>query len=166
MPPDLPGLTDRPRLTGRTTVPDRPGAPQPQFRPVRPWLRPVLTAVGAVSLGLGLLGLFLPLLPTTPFVLLTAACWGRSSPRFHAWLLRNPLVGPTIADWQTYGAISLRAKVLAIATLAVTLGLSIAFVVPLVHAQVALGLLGLAVALYLARLPTRPRARPVTVHER
>ncbi|CAM3687328.1 Inner membrane protein YbaN [Vibrio aerogenes CECT 7868] len=65
-----------------------------------------LTAAGFLSLGLGVLGIFLPLLPTTPFVLLASACFMRSSPRFHRWLLNHAVFGPVIKNWQTRRAIS------------------------------------------------------------
>ena len=57
-------------------------------------IRGVLFVAGGLSLLLGIIGAFLPLLPTVPFVLLTAMCWGRASPRFHAWLLNHQTFGP------------------------------------------------------------------------
>lgn len=61
-------------------------------------------------MGLGLLGVFLPLLPTTPFVLLAAFCFARSSERYHQWLLQHKIFGPLILNWQEHGVISLKAK--------------------------------------------------------
>ena len=65
---------------------------------------------GLVSLALGILGIFLPLLPTTPFVLLSAFCFSRGSQRLHDWLLAHPRLGPPILEWRDHGAISKRAK--------------------------------------------------------
>ncbi|SHO57807.1 YbaN family protein [Vibrio quintilis] len=65
-----------------------------------------LTGAGMLSLALGALGIFLPLLPTTPFILLASACFMRSSPRFHNWLLSHAVFGPMIENWQTRRAIS------------------------------------------------------------
>lgn len=76
-------------------------------------IRGVLFVAGGLSLLLGIIGAFLPLLPTVPFVLLTAMCWGRASPRFHAWLLNHQTFGPMVRDWRERGAIPRRAKYLA-----------------------------------------------------
>jgi uncharacterized protein len=70
-------------------------------------------AVGWLSLGLGVAGIFLPLLPTTPFLILTAYCFSKGSPRLHRWLLSQPQIGPIIIDWQERKVIRLRAKILA-----------------------------------------------------
>ncbi|MEM9384398.1 MAG: YbaN family protein [Pseudomonadota bacterium] len=82
-------------------------------------------SIGAIALALGALGVLLPLLPTTPFVLLAAYCFARSSRRCHRWLLEHALFGPLIIDWQREGAISRRAKVAAAVSMAAILILSI-----------------------------------------
>ena len=74
-------------------------------------LRLLLTASGWVSLALGIIGIFLPLLPTTPFVLLSAYCFSKSSPRLHSWLINQPRLGPMIQNWEQQGSISQNAKV-------------------------------------------------------
>lgn len=81
---------------------------------------------GCVSLGLGLMGMVLPLLPTVPFLLLAAFCFARSSERLHRWLLDHPRLGPPILDWQDRGAIRRRAKWLAGGSILVTFGISLA----------------------------------------
>ncbi|MGB3147866.1 MAG: YbaN family protein [Paracoccaceae bacterium] len=72
--------------------------------------RSIWLVAGLLSLALGIAGIFLPLLPTVPFLLLATLCFGRSSPRLHHWLITHPRLGPPIQDWQTHGAISRRAK--------------------------------------------------------
>ena len=69
---------------------------------------------------LAVLGVFLPLLPTTPFLLLAAFAFTRSSPRLHAWLLGHRHFGPLIEDWRRYGSIAPRAKATAVAVMAAT----------------------------------------------
>ncbi len=79
---------------------------------------------GLFSLLLGVIGMFLPLLPTVPLLLLAVFCFARSSERLHDWLVNHPRLGPPIRDWQRSGAISLPAKRLATASIA------LAFLIP------------------------------------
>lgn len=71
----------------------------------------LLALLGAVSLVLGVVGIFVPLLPTTPFLLLTAALWVRSSPRLYAWLLSHGRLGAYIRNYRENRAIPLQAKI-------------------------------------------------------
>jgi uncharacterized membrane protein YbaN (DUF454 family) len=77
------------------------------------WLRPVWLLAGWLALLLGFIGIFLPLLPTTPFVLLASYCFSRGSERWERWLLQHPRLGPMVRDWRTTRAVPLRAKQLA-----------------------------------------------------
>ena len=79
------------------------------------------------SLGLGLVGIFLPGLPTVPFVLLSAFAAARGSERLHGWLLANPRFGPWIRDWRCHGAVSRRAKRGALAMMAFSAALMLVF---------------------------------------
>ena len=83
-----------------------PGANRPLAWP----LRVALVCIGAISLAIGIIGLFVPGLPTTVFVLIAAACAARGSPRFHGWLLAHRQFGPIIRDWQDGGRVSRPAK--------------------------------------------------------
>lgn len=87
-----------------------------------PWL---WTAFGVMALGLGALGVVLPLLPTVPFLLLAAFCFARSSERLHNWLLTHPLFGPPIENWRQSGAISRRAKWAATLSIAAAFSISL-----------------------------------------
>lgn len=86
--------------------------------------RPFWLVIGLTSLALGIVGVVLPLLPTAPFVLLSAYCFARSSPRLHDWLLTHRSFGPLIRNWEQHRAIAPRAKLLALASMAVMLGMS------------------------------------------
>ena len=88
-------------------------------------MRTLWLVTGLVFLGLGVLGVFLPVLPTTPFLLVSAAAFARSSPRLHGWLLAHPVFGPPIRNWQENGAISTGAKRLAVTTMVAVLVLSL-----------------------------------------
>lgn len=82
-------------------------------------MRLTLLGLGWAMVGFGIAGIFLPLLPTTPFLLLAAWLFSRSSPRLEQWLFDHPMLGRPLRDWRESGAISRRAKFLAIALMGV-----------------------------------------------
>ncbi len=130
---------------------------QNRERPYGPrWQRALFFCMGSLFVGLATLGVVLPLLPTTPFLLLAAACYARSSQRFYDWLLANRVFGPTIRQWQENRCVPLRTKVVAITLLAITLGSSIVFFVPLWPVKILLLGVGIWVVQFLVRLPTTP----------
>jgi uncharacterized membrane protein YbaN (DUF454 family) len=81
--------------------------------------RALWLAAGVASLAVGLAGVFVPLLPTTPFVLLAAWCFSRGCRRCEAWLLAHPRLGPIVRDWREQRAVPLRAKQLATVMMAI-----------------------------------------------
>jgi uncharacterized protein len=83
----------------------------------KPLLRVFMLACAVLCLGLGVLGVFVPGLPTTPFILLAAACAARGSPRLLAWLEAHKVFGPMIIHWRAHGAVARRAKWLATVTM-------------------------------------------------
>lgn len=87
-------------------------------------------AFGLCAVALGLLGVVLPLLPTTPFLLLAAFAFARSSPRMHDWLHTHDKFGPLIENWRRHGAIDRRTKVIAAIVIAATFGGSALFGAP------------------------------------
>ncbi len=114
--------------------------------------KPIYFALGWLALGLGLLGIPLPGLPTTPFLLLAGFFFSRSSRRVHDWLTGHPLFGPPIRDWAERGAISRRAKGLAMLSIAAVFVLSLALGVP-GWALAAQGVILGAVALFILTRP-------------
>lgn len=86
-------------------------------------------ALGFVALSLGVIGIPMPVLPTTPFLLLAAWCFARSSERWHQWLLTNKTFGPVISNWEKRRCISLRTKIIAISSMVVLGGSSVAFAI-------------------------------------
>ena len=87
-------------------------------------------AVGLTALGLAAVGVLLPLIPTTPLVILAAFCFMKSSQRLHDWLVSHRVFGPMIVDWRRYGAISRTAKRIAIASMGAVFLLSVAIQAP------------------------------------
>jgi uncharacterized membrane protein YbaN (DUF454 family) len=120
-------------------------------------VRVLFNIAGAIALGLGVLGIFLPLLPTTPFVLLAAACFARGSERFHQWLLANRTFGPMVYEWERHRSLPYRTKITAIVLMSVTMSISIFFFVKPLWLQVGLALFGVGLAVWMYRLPSRDR---------
>ena len=118
-------------------------------------VRGLLMAAGAICVVLGLIGIFLPLLPTTPFMLLAAACFARSSRRFHQWLLANRTFGPLIREWERHRSIPRRTKLTAIGLMSLTLAVSIVFFVEPRWLQAVLAAIGVALAIWMYRIPSR-----------
>jgi len=87
----------------------------------------VYKLLGFVSLGLAILGIPLPILPTTPFLLLAAWFFARSSEKWHRWLLASELFGPMIRNWELNRCISLRTKLAAVGSMALVGGASVTF---------------------------------------
>lgn len=117
--------------------------------------KPFFFAVGLFALLLGVAGVVLPLLPTTPFILLSAYCFAQSSPRFHYWLLNHAYWGRLIKQWQTNRAIPKKAKYLAAVMMALSsLWLWYRFwATPLIALAVLTSVICLAVIMWLWRLP-------------
>jgi hypothetical protein len=116
--------------------------------------RAVLLLLGHICVALGVIGVFLPVMPTTVFLLGAAACYARASAGFYNRLLNNRVFGPIIADWRHYRAMTLRAKTLAIGFVWVGIGASMVLVGAL---WLRLVLFGVAVAVtgFLLRIRTR-----------
>ena len=135
--------------------------PQPAEHRSR-WVRGAFLALGSIALALGLLGIFLPLLPTTPFVLLAAACYARGSRRFYDWLIANRTFGPIILEWERHRSIPYRTKITAIVLMSTTLAISITFFVQPLWLKGALAAMGAALAVWMYRIPSRDRSESGT----
>lgn len=108
---------------------------------------------GTIFLGLGAIGIFLPVLPTTPFLLLSAACYLRGSERMHRWLLNNRWFGSYISNYREGKGISAKGKIFSISTLWIAISFSI-YLIQTAHIQVLLLIIAIAVSMHLITVPT------------
>ncbi len=128
-------------------------------------LRWILICCGWLCITAGIVGIFLPLLPTVPFLLLAAACFARSSERFHVWLVEHNHLGPLIRGYLNGGGIPLRVKRMAIGMVSISLPVS-DFVFVQVHwVRIMLISIAAAVTLYLLWLPTPPSVENIRSEE-
>lgn len=109
---------------------------------------------GSLSVALGVIGIFFPVLPTTPFLLLAAFCYARSSERFYHWLLNNRWFGEYIRNYREGRGIPLTEKILAISSLWLTIGFSVLFVVPVAWVKLLLLAIAVGVSIHLVRIKT------------
>lgn len=113
----------------------------------------LLTVIGSIAVVLAILGIFLPLLPTTPFLLLASACYLRGSKRMHRWLLNNRVFGEYLRNFEEGKGIPRKAKIIAIALLWASLAFSI-YKVQIVPLQFMLVMLGIGVSIFLLKMKT------------
>ncbi|MCB2155085.1 YbaN family protein [bacterium] len=114
----------------------------------------LMNALGVVSVGLGVLGIFLPLLPTTPLLLLAAFCFARGSDRMYGWLVSHRIFGSYIRSYREYNAVTIQTKIIAIALLWVAIGSSVVFFLESESLRVTLLLIATGVTVYLVSLKT------------
>lgn len=136
----------------------------PAPRRMKPLVRHLLAACGWLFLALGVVGTVLPIWPTTPFLLLAAACFMRSSLRLHSWLLQHPKYGHYLTDYFEGRGLTRRVKVVALSTMWASIIASVVLFVPHIAGDIAMLLVALGVSIYLLRLPTAPE-HPAAAHE-
>lgn len=126
---------------------------------MRALTRYLLLALGWLSLGAGVVGLVVPVLPTAPFVLLTAACFMRSSERLHRWVVSHPTFGCHIDDYLAGRGLRAKTKAVALLTLWASVIASAVWFVPVAIVDAVLVAMAAGVSLYILRLPTCAVAR-------
>ena len=119
-----------------------------------PIVRAVYLSVGFLALLLGIIGAFLPVLPTTPFILLAAACFARGSEHFHRKLLENRIAGPIIIEWQMYRSIPRQVKRWVYFLMAISFSSSM-IIVPEIWQKIMLLMIGLILGFFIWRIPVR-----------
>ncbi|NOS83815.1 MAG: YbaN family protein [Ignavibacteria bacterium] len=119
-----------------------------------PVVRWVLLIGGFVLLGIGVLGMFLPLLPTTVFFLLAAWCFARSSERFHNWLHNNRLFGKYLSNYRTKGGMTIGSKIFSISLLLLGISISVLFLTDNLYIRILLAAIAIGVTWHLLTIKT------------
>jgi len=117
--------------------------------------RRLLIGAGTLSTGLGIIGVFIPILPTTPFLLLAAACYMRSSERFYQWLINNRILGDYVRNYIEGRGMPIRIKILTILLLWLTIGLSITFGVQNIAVRIVLICIAIGVTAHICLIKKR-----------
>lgn len=120
-----------------------------------PTIRIILIVSGSLLVALGVLGVLLPVMPTTPFLLLAAACYARSSHRFYHWLIHNRLFGSYIRNYREGKGIPLKIKALAISTLWLSIGSTVVFAIDNGYVRILLLLVAMGVTAHLIGIKTK-----------
>ena len=128
---------------------------------MKQFIKPLLLAAGIVSLALGILGIFLPLLPTTPFLLLSAYCFMRSSKKFYSWLINHKYLGTYISNFQIHKALPLRVKIISISMLWITILTTAIFFIPLPAVKILLIAIAIAVSIHITHYKTLKKSTPM-----
>jgi uncharacterized protein len=123
-------------------------------------VKALLVVAGSICVVLGVMGIILPIVPTTPFLLLAAICYSHSSERFYLWLLTNRYFGQYIRDWRENKGLTYLTKFWVIFVLVVTMGISIVFFIPIFAVKVVLACIGTFITFYILSLPTKQQDIP------
>ena len=121
----------------------------------RPWLRGLLLVLGGAAFALGIVGLFLPLVPSVPFFIGAAACFARAHRPLHDWMLDHRWLGPMLREWYQHRSMPRRTKFVVIGLTSVSFGISIVLFVRPAWLKLVMGAFGLALVLLIARIPSR-----------
>lgn len=125
---------------------------------VKKSLNAIYVVLGFIFLSLGVIGIFLPLLPTTPFIILSAYFFSKGQKRLHNWLLTLPKIGMIINDWEQYGVISKKSKILASIMIIVLFSYTLIFVQVNLYIKIVVALIGISVLVFIL---SRPSVRKV-----
>ena len=123
------------------------------------FFRYLLISTGTIFLGFGIIGIFLPILPTTPFLLLAAACYARSSKRFYDWLMNNKWFGTYIKNYREGRGVPLKFKIFTISLLWITILVSVFFVINNYWVKIILILIAIGVTIHILTIKTYKQKR-------
>lgn len=118
-------------------------------------IRWLFWALGTLAVIMGIIGIFLPVLPTTPFILLAAACYARASERFYGYLLRSRSLGPLIHEWEEHRSLPWRTKKIALLLMLLSISFSLWMMASRPWVQAFLLCVGVSAAISILRIPSR-----------
>lgn len=110
--------------------------------------------IGCLSLAAGIIGVFLPVIPTTPFIMLSGWCFFRSSKKLYQWVISNETFGPTIENYQSGRGMTVKTKIRAIVMMWLAITVSVYFFITNIYLISFLYLIAVSVTVYIYRLPT------------
>ena len=119
----------------------------------------LLIASGTFFIGVGIIGIFIPVLPTTPFLLLSAALYARSSQRFYNWLISNRIFGKFIKDYREGKGIPLKVKIITIILLWITIGCSAIFAIDIFWVRIILIIIAAGVTIHIIRIKPTDKSK-------
>jgi len=122
-------------------------------------LRILLITSGTFFIGVGIIGIFIPVLPATPFLLISAALYARSSQKFYNWLINNKIFGRFIKNYREGKGIPLRLKIITIALLWITIGCSAIFAIDLLWVRIILGIVAAGVTIHIIRIKPKVKSK-------
>lgn len=117
--------------------------------------RIIFWALGIIFLFLAIIGILLPLLPTTPFLILAAFCFSRSSEKYHNWLRNHNIAGPVIRNWEDYGAISKKSKIVSVTMMILLMSYTIAEFNFSIYIKLAAILMAMAATFFILTRPSK-----------
>ena len=121
--------------------------------------RILLISTGAFFVGVGIAGIFIPILPTTPFLLIAAALYAKSSQKFYNWLINNKIFGRYIKNYREGKGIPLKLKIFTIALLWITIGCSAFFAVDILWVRIILGIIAVGVTIHIIRIKPKDKSK-------
>ncbi len=126
-----------------------------EYKNIKKPIHILLLIIGFISVGLGFAGIFIPVLPTTPFLLLSAAIFARTSPRFYNWLITNRYFGSYIHNYRNGNGIPLKSKIIAITMVWTSILFSVLFLINNIIADIILIAIAIAVSIYLLSIKSK-----------
>lgn len=123
-------------------------------------LRSVLLGLGLLFAAIGIVGIWVPLIPTTGPILLAAFLFSKSSARFDRWVVNHRVFGPIIRDWRAGHGFTIRLKATAVIAIILSFAITLGFALDSPMVRLLLGLFGVGLIVYILRLPTKPGAEP------